>query len=82
MRFYPETNCNSIEAILKKGLEYEPNSLFLYLHLYTHIHAHTHTQACPYTYPHIPFGNSSLRKTNGNYSHWALGRYNGTLLGQ
>ena len=45
MRFYTETNCNSIEAILKKGLEYEPNSLFLYLHLYTHIHAgaHTHT---------------------------------------
>ena len=88
MRFYTETNCNSIEAILKKGLEYEPNSLFLYLHLYTHIHAgahthtHTHTQACPYTYPHILFGNSSLRKTNDNYSPWALGRYNGTLLWQ
>ena len=47
MRFYTETNCNSIEAILKKGLEYEPNSLFLYLQLYTHIlaltHTHTHT---------------------------------------
>ena len=80
MRFFTETNCNSIEAILKKGLEYEPNSLFLYLHLYTH--THTHTDACPYTYPHILFGNWSLRKTNDNYSPWALGRYNGTLLWQ
>ena len=84
MRFFTETNCNSIEAILKKGRKYEPNSLFLYLHLYTHIHTHTHTHtdACPYTYSHILFGNSSLRKTNDNYSPWALGRYNGTLLWQ
>lgn len=52
MRFYTETNCNSIEAILKKGLEYEPNSLFLYLHLYTHIHAHTHRGMPIYIFTH------------------------------
>ena len=53
MRFYTETNCNSIEVILKKGLEYEPNSLFLYLHLYTHIHARTHTHTHTHRHAHI-----------------------------
>ena len=54
----------------------------IYMQVHTHTHTHTHTEACPYTYPHILFGNSSLRKTNDNYSPWALGRYNGTLLWQ
>lgn len=56
MRFYTETNCNSIEAILKKGLEYEPNffiPLSTPLHTYTRRCTHTHTHTAQYAHIHI-----------------------------